>query len=291
MMNLLDQPVAYQSARINEVRQLLFENPDWHRTRLSRELCERWDWRNRTGDLKDMACRNLLLKLERRGQIVLPQRQRSSHNSCRNKQIAPVEHGTLPIDCNLCELIPLSFSPISNGADHALFNCLLDRYHYLGYGGTVGENIKYLVRDARGRVLACVLFGSAAWKCQSRDHFIGWDGIARKKNLFFLTNNSRFLVLPWVTVSCLASHILGGITHRLSSDWISKYGHSIYLIESFVERHRFKGTCYRASNWRHLGVTQGRSRNDRDRKIRVSLKDVYIYPLIKGFSRRLCHAS
>ena len=281
VMNLQGQIIT--CARIMEVQRLLRENPDWHRTRVSQELCRHWDWRNTNGQLKDMACRSLLLKLERLGHIILPRRRRQSHNANRNRGLLSVEHATLPIDCDLDELLPLSFYPIADKGDDNLFNRLLGRYHYLGYRETVGENLKYLVRDRSGRALACMLFGSAAWKCQVRDYFIGWDEQTRKDHLCFLTNNSRFLVLPWVDVRCLASHILGGISRRLSADWISKYGHPIYFLETFVERDRFKGTCYRAANWRCLGSTQGRSRNDRYHQMNVPLKDVYIYPLIKKF--------
>ena len=169
-----------------------------------------------------------------------------------------------------------------------LFNCLLHRYHYLGHRNTVGENLRYLVCDHMDRPVACVLFGAAAWKCAARDAFLGWERAARERNLQGLTNNTRFLVLPWVTVPHLASHVLGLIARRIRADWQAKYGHPVQALETFVDRDRFKGTCYRAANWLRLGATQGRTRNDRKRRIRASVKDVYLYPLVAGFRRELC---
>ncbi|NCQ36417.1 DUF4338 domain-containing protein [bacterium] len=152
----------------------------------------------------------------------------------------------------------------------------------------MGENIRYLIRDRAGRPVGCALFGSAAWKCAARDAWIGWDRGTREANLWSLTNNTRFLVLPWVTVPHLASHMLGCLARRIRGDWQSKYGHPIHALETFVDRERFKGTCYQAANWVRLGSTQGRTRNDRDHCLHASVKDVYLYPLIRGFRRELC---
>jgi hypothetical protein len=137
--------------------------------------------------------------------------------------------------------------------------------------------------DREQTPLACLLFGSAAWKCAPRDEFIGWDTEARRANLRYLTNNMRFLILPWVRVPHLASHILGRVTRRINLDWVRKYGHPLCLLETFVERDCFQGTCYRAANWICVGQTRGRSRNDRDHTLRVPVKDIYLYPLAKGF--------
>ena len=198
-------------------------------------------------------------------------------------------HATEPIRDALGDLRPLTLSVVESGsADLQLFNCLLRRYHYLGHRNTVGENLRYLARDRAGRPLGCALFGSAAWKCAAREAFIGWGHRAREHNLSRLTNNTRFLVLPWVTVPHLASHLLGSIGRRIRADWQSKYGHPVQALETFVDRSRFRGTCYRAANWVPLGATQGRTRNDRDHSLRVSIKEVYLYPLIQDFRRELC---
>jgi len=274
---------------IGLIRDLLAEHPEWGRTRLSEELCRYWDWRNAQGRIKDMACRTLLLKLERADLIRLPKRRGPSSNGLRNHNAPLVAHATDPIRCALCDLRPLTVSVVEPGSKElGLFNCLLGRYHYLGHRNTVGENIRYLVRDCVDRPLGCALFGSAAWKCAARDAWIGWERSARETNLVLLTNNTRFLVLPWVTVPHLATHLLGLIARRIRADWQAKYGHPVHALETFVDRSRFAGTCYRAANWVRLGETQGRTRNDGKRRIRVSVKDVYLYPLIKDFRRELC---
>jgi hypothetical protein len=194
-----------------------------------------------------------------------------------------------PIDAVLAQLRPLGVSLVRAGSpDQRLFNTLLERHHYLGHRRTVGENLGYLVRDAQGREVGCVLFGSAAWKCAGRDAWIGWDRRSREAKLGLLTNNTRFLILPWVRVPHLASHLLGCVARRLSADWQEKYGHRIVAVETFVERERFRGTCYRAANWVRVGATQGRTRNDRDRRIRSTVKEVYLLALDPNFRRQLC---
>ena len=271
------------------VRHWLAAEPSWNRTRLSRELCQCWNWRNEAGRLKDMACRTLLLKLERRGQIRLPARQRPSPNALRNRQRVEVPHDQAPITGELNELRPLRLEVLGERhRDLALFGFLLQRYHYLGLRNGVGENLKYLARDRYGRPLACLLFGSAAWKAKARDRFIGWDVACRQQRLTRLTNNTRFLILPWVRVPHLASHLLSEVRRRLSADWLEKYGHPIELLETFVDRERFRGTCYRAAGWLHVGATTGRSRNDGDNTLRVPVKDIYLLPLRADFRRRLC---
>ena len=273
---------------IGQMQGLLAEHPDWNRTRLSEELCRRWDWRNANGRLKDMAARTLLLKLERSGHIQLPLRQRPSSNGLRNRIMPVVAPASEPISGVLGGLQPLSVSVVAPAsADMHLYNGLLAGHHYLGHRNTVGENLRYLVRDRIGRPVACSLFGSAAWKCADRDAYIGWDRLTRERNLQRLTNNTRFLILPWVAVPHLASHVLGLIARRIGADWQVKYGHRVYALETFVDRERFQGTCYRAANWLRLGATQGRTRNDREHSIRAAVKDVYLYPLAADFRQRL----
>lgn len=268
---------------------LLSDNPNWNRTRLSRELCERWDWRNGKGRLKDMAARTLLLKLERLGKIRLPQRHSPGRPNRRGVAIPEtMAHDTTFIETDLSRLRPLQIDRLDSGdARLPLFNYLLHRYHYLGHQRCVGENLKIMVSDCSGRLLCCMLFGSAAWKARSRDTFIGWDPAMRERNLSLLTNNTRFLILPWVRVRHLASHLLSRICRELSGHWMDKYGHPIHLLETFVERDRFRGTCYRAAGWTHVGATTGRSRNDRDQTLSVPIKDIFLYPLVCDFRGRL----
>jgi len=273
------------------IRQLQADHPDWHRTRLSRELCQRWDWRRPNGQWRDMACRDLLLKLERAGHVVLPPRRGTPPNALRNREHPWIPHATEPIRDRLGALTPLHIAPALPRTHEArLFNCLVSKYHYLSLRNTVGANLKYLIRDRHGRPLACMLFGSAAWKTAARDAFIGWDIRARRRHLHLLTNNTRFIVLPWVFVEHLASHVLARVLRRLNADWAAKYGYRLQLVETFVERSRFRGTCYRAANWIHLGATSGRSRQDRDHTLRVGVKDVYVYALEPHFREVLCHA-
>jgi len=274
---------------IGLVRHWLATEPGWNRTRLSRELCERWDWRNEAGRLKDMACRTLLLKLERRGLIRLPARQRPSPNALRNRRAIDVPCDRTPIEGSLGGLQPLHIQLLGERhPDLPLFRFLLQRHHYLGLRNCVGENLKYMVRDQADRVLGCLLFGSAAWKAKARDEWIGWTPAQRRCALPRLTNNTRFLVLPWVRVPHLASHLLGRVTRGLNADWTTKYGHGIDMLETFVDRERFRGTCYRAAGWVHVGATVGRSRNDRDQTLSVPVKDIYLRPLFPDVHRRLC---
>jgi len=211
---------------IDWLRGLLGSHPDWNRTRLSRELCARWNWHNAQGRPKDMAARTLLLKLERAGYVRLPARRGPSPNGQRNRQVTPVTPPSEPIRGALRDLRPLSVGVVAPGSEDArLFHGLLAHEHYLGHRNTVGENLRYLVRDRHGRPVACLLFGSAAWKCAARDAFLGWDRATRERNLQRLTNNTRFLIPRWVQVPHLASHVLGLIARRIRSDWQVKYGH------------------------------------------------------------------
>jgi Domain of unknown function (DUF4338) len=277
------------AAELEQVRGLLAAHPDWSRYRLSRDLCRVWNWRSLAGQIKDMAARALLLKLEARGLVALPVRRRLSPNRMRHKQIRRLQHRTDPVCGSLSELQPLQIQELSRQPEAwPVFDSLLHQYHYLGYTSAVGQNVKYLVRDRQGRDLACVLFGAAAWQTQARDAFIGWTAAQRQAQLGQVANNSRFLILPWVRVPELASHILGQVTRRIAADWLARYGHRVALLETFVERDRFRGSCYRAANWICLGQTQGRTRQDRQHLLQAPVKDVLVYPLQADFRKALC---
>jgi hypothetical protein len=274
------------SRDIETIQQLIAANPEWHRTRLSKELCLLWEWRTETGLLKDMACRTMLRKLEQKGFVTLPA---ARHFGNRPRRIVDVPHDDLPIVTDLRSISPVRLEPVpGRGALDDLFHCLMDRYHYLGCKGHVGEHMKYIAFDRDDRPLACLLFGSAAWKTAPRDQFIGWDRATRRRNLQLLTNNTRFLILPWVRLPHLASFLLGACLRRLRRDWQSKYGHDLLLVETFVDRSRFAGTCYRAANWQRIGQSQGRSRQDRNHRLQVPVKDIYLYPLTADYKQRLC---
>jgi hypothetical protein len=286
-------------AELAQVRLLLSAHGDWSRWRVSRHLALLWEWRSASGQLKDMAARTLLLKLEDRGLIVLPPRRKASPIR-RSRKPAPEvdrpgelfpEQANAGVDVALAELLPLGIEEISRVrkvGKQAEFSHLLGRHHYLGHRGTVGENMQYLVSDARGTLLACVLFGAAAWQCKARDSEIGWNAATRARRLSYVTNNTRFLILPWVRVPHLASHVLGRISRRLSSDWQGKYGHPIHLLETFVDTSRFAGTCYRAANWRMVGVTTGRTRQNKTQIPQAAPKAVWLYPLQTDFREALC---
>ena len=271
---------------IEVIRKLIDDHPDWHRTRLSKHLCQLWNWRTETGLLKDMACRSMLRKLEQRQLLVLPPARTSGN---RARRIKDIEHDTASVQTSLKQLGPVEISMITGRGDtDDLFHCLMDRYHYLGCHGHVGEHIKYMAFGRDRRPLACLLFGSAAWKTAPRDRFIGWDVPTREANLNRMTNNTRFLILPWVQVKNLASLVLSACVRRLRRDWYQRYGHDLCLVETFVDRSRFVGTCYQAANWIRIGQTRGRSRQDRYKKLTVPVKDLYVYPLTKDFKKRLC---
>jgi len=271
------------------LRLIIRDHPDWSRHRITQYLCRHWDWRTQTGQLKTFAARSFIDKLEARGLVDLPPIcvQYRRHHRSAYPRVTPPE--ATSIEALFADIAPVSITLIRNGSyAHGCFGHYLSQHHYLGFKRTVGEHLEYLVRDRRGRDLACVLFGAAAWKSAPRDCWIGWSDAARQRKLNFMTNNTRFLILPWVRVPHLASHILGRILRRLRDDWMHRYGHPVYLVETFVEQDRFRGICYKAANWTLLGQTQGRSRQDRRHTHAVPVKDILAYPLCKNFRNELC---
>jgi len=264
---------------IEQVRFWLEERPDWSRKRLAKGLCERWDWRDSRGGLKDFAARSLLLKLEAEGRIRLPPLQENKRRKRRSVCPLPQWQPPPPRQAPLGELLPLKVRVIEAASPEAKrWAFYLDRFHYLGLR-VVGENLGYLIGDAQGQDVACLLFGAAAWKCAARDRFLGWDGRQRLGGLNRIANNTRFLILPWVRVKCLASHVLGRVSRRIRADWRRKYGHGLDWLETFVETGRFEGTCYAAANWRLVGRTRGRGRQDAQHRRAVAPKKVFLYPL------------
>lgn len=287
----MDWPLQIQGrlmseADVNEIRMLLHNHPQWNRSRVSRELCERWHWLRPDGQIKDMACRELLRKLESRALIELPARQAPGPG--RLPVIEPVEMCQSFITCTLGEIKPVAVVDARQSAYfEKAFSYLLKQYHYLSYGRPVGQNMKYLILGRDERILGCLLFGAAAWKAAERDQWIGWDTLTRKRNLGLICNNTRFLILPWVKVAHLASHALGACLRRLPGDWKRRYGSEIALVETFVDTTRYVGTCYKAANWQNIGRTKGRSRQDRNRCLRVAIKDIWVYPIRRDFRDRL----
>jgi hypothetical protein len=235
-----------------------------------------------------MAARALLGKLQERGLVELPARRCASPNRMRHKRVVAVFHAQEALGASLAELQPLQIVELSEApGDLALFEFLLHTHHYLSYTSTVGMNLKYLVRDRQGRPVGCALFGSAAWKCAARDRFIGWSERTRHLLLQRITNNTRFLIMPWVEVRHLASHALGRIGRRLRADWRRKYAEPLSLVETFVDASRFAGVSYRAANWIPVGETTGRTRQDRFSRIEVPRKSILVRPLVANFREEL----
>lgn len=271
------------------IKDLIENNPKDSRYSLSKKLCKAWNWVQPNGVLRDMVCRGYLLKLERAGYIKLPPRKIVPNNPFVNrKQPEKIEIDQSPIHKRLSEIQPLCIQQVRRTSFEKLYNSLIFQYHYLGYSQPVGEHLKYLVFTDR-RVIACLAFCSSPRHIGCRDKFIGWSVEGRKKNLHLIAYNTRYLILPWIHVPHVASHILGRIVRILFLDWIRVYNHPIYFIDTFIDPERHKGTCYRASNWIFLGKTTGRGKDDQTHKQNRSIKDVWGYPLSKNFRETLQH--
>jgi hypothetical protein len=273
------------------IRQLITDNPASSRRALSQKLCEAWNWRQANGALREMVCRSLMLMLHRGGHIELPPVRWVNQNPLARRgkdrrQPIPAIVDTTPLQSSLAAIRPLEFRQVRHTWEEPLFNSLLDRYHYLGYAQPVGEHLKYLVY-ALGRPIACLTWSSAPRHLGPRDRFIGWSLEARRKNIRFLAYNTRYLILPFVEVEHLASHILGRMAQLLSQDWERMYGHPVHYLETFVDPGRFRGTCYRAANWKVLGRTTGRGKDAPTKKPNRSIKEVLGYPLTQDFRQRL----
>ena len=273
------------------IRELIAKHPTASRWTLSKKLCEAWNWVQPNGTLRDMVCRSLMLELHRAGHIELPPvrlviKNPLARRKAERRKPIPWLVDTTPLCARLAEIRPLEFRQVRRTWEEGLFNHLLDRYHYLGYTQPVGEQLKFLVY-AQDRPIACLAWSSAPRHLGPRDRFIGWSAEARRKNIRFLAYNTRFLILPFVQVEHLASHILGQMARLLSQDWERVYRHPVYYLETFVDPERFRGTSYRAANWILLGRTTGRGKDDHTNKPNRPIKEVLGYPLSKDFRRLL----
>ena len=286
---------TYRGKKITEedvvlIRDLMAQNPGDSRWRLSRRLCEVWNWRQANGMLRDMVCRGLLLALERAGYLELPGKRRNPVNYLvRREKPVPVVVDSEPMEGSLSLILPLEILQVRRSPLEKLCNSLIEQYHYLAYSQPVGEHLNYLV-FAHQRPIACVIYSSAPRHIGCRDRFIGWSAKIRRQNLHLMVYQTRFLILPWVRVPHLASHLLGWMAKRLSADWQRLYRHPVYYQETFVDVEWFKGTCYKAANWLYLGQTTGRGKNDQTHKPNRSIKAVWGDPLCRDFRDRLCEA-
>lgn len=284
----MEAVLAYRGRRVTEselafIRELITAHPEASRRTLSKQLCQAWSWVQPNGSPRDMVCRGLMLALDRAGHITLPHVRQTPPNPLARRPKPPlVPTETTPMQANLSELPPLEFRQVRRTDDEALFNSLIQTHHYLGYRQPVGEHLKFLV-SAGARPVACFAWSSAPRHLGPRDRFIGWSAQARRTNIRFVAYNSRFLILPWVEVPHLASHLLGRMVRRLPEEWEQVYGHPVYFAETFVDPTRWRGTCYRAANWVFAGQTQGRGKDDQTHRPNRSLKDVLVYPMTKRF--------
>lgn len=288
----MDAVLSFRGRRVSVddvtfIRELIARRPEASRRRLSEELCRAWQWVQPNGALRSMVCRGLMLALHRAGHIELPPVRRLNPNPLaeRRRPVA-VEVDRSPLVGSLRELGPLTIRQVRRADDEPLFNALLATHHYLGYTQPVGEHLKLLV-TAGDRPVACLAFSSAPRHLGPRDRFIGWSAEARRKSIHLLAYNTRFLILPWVEVRHLASHVLGLAARVVSGEWQRLYGHPVYFLETFVDPGRFRGTCYRAANWVILGQTTGRGKDDLTHRPNRPVKDVLGYPLTPRFRQLL----
>lgn len=278
---------AISAAEVAFIRALIARAPDASRRQLSRHLCAAWGWVQPNGAPRDMVCRGLMLALARAGYLTLPPvRHRPPNPLVRRARPRAMAVDPTPLRMSLRELGPLAFHQVRRTAAEPLFNSVLERYHYLGYTQPVGEHLKFLV-CAGARPLACFAWSSAPRHLGPRDRYLGWAPAVRRQQVRFVAYNSRYLILPWVEVPHLASHLLGRMVRQLSAEWERVYGHPVYFAETFVDPQRFRGTCYRAANWLVLGRTTGRGKADLSHRVNRSIKDVLGYPLVKDFRARL----
>jgi hypothetical protein len=279
---------AVTDADVAFIDQLIAAHPTASRRALSKKLCEAWNWVQPNGALRDMVCRGLMLALHRAGHIHLPPQRYIPPNSLakhhRPAVVADIDR--TPVCGSLSAVRPLEFRLVRRTNQEPLFNRLIEQYHYLGYTQPVGEHLKYLVYSQE-RPIACLAWSSAPRHLGCRDRFIGWSIEARRRNIRFIAYNLRFLILPWVEVPHLASHILGRMVRVLPEDWERVYGHPVYFLETFVDPQRFRGTCYRAANWIVLGRTTGRGKDDQTWRPNRPIKEVLGYPLRQDFRPRL----
>ena len=270
------------------VQRLIAENPGWSRRRLSAELCRAWNWVQANGALRDMVCRSLLLQLHRAGLIVLPAKRMSPPNNvvARPPPAPCLSLEERPRECRLGELGPLEIRQVRRTAHEALFGQLMQAEHYLRYTQPVGEHLKYLV-FAGTEPIAAMAWSSAPRHLAARDRFIGWTPEVRRRHLHLIAYNTRFLILRRVKVRHLASHLLGRVARQIANDWQALYAHPVYLLETFIDPARFRGSCYRAANWIGLGLTTGRGHNALTSRRDQPRKELWVCPLSKDFRRHL----
>lgn len=272
---------------IDRIRSLIISNPQYHRYALSKIVCRQLQWIRPNGQLKDMSCRVAMLRMHRDGIISLPSPQRKNSNGKIQPKLSTFSEPQKPIVLPASKLGNLIVRTVSTRKDSILWNELIERYHYLGYTPLAGAQIRYFVFTKSNTLLAALSFGAAAWSVAPRDRFIGWTHQQRRANLHLVINNARFLIMPWISSKNLASRILATVTKYIPSHWQALYNYTPVLMETFVQKDRFKGTCYRAANWILLGETQGRGKLYPKKKGTLPIKNIYVYPIHKSYRKIL----
>jgi hypothetical protein len=277
---------VFTPEELDHIRRLIVAESRPNRAALSRLVCRDLAWLRPDGRPKDMACRVAMLRMHRDGLLTLPPPEKGNSNGRIRPKFTGASDPRPALTLAAGALGELEFRSVNAQRDSSLWNELIERHHYLGYKPLPGAQMRYLV-FAGPHLLAALGFGAAAWKVAPRDQFIGWTAQERVRNLHRVVNNARFLILPWITSRNLASRILGGAAKRLGQDWQDRYGYRPVLLETFVDRERFRGTCYRAANWTRVGSTQGRGKLDRRWQRPLPVKDIFLYPLDPHFRREL----
>ena len=272
---------------IEIIRAMIAGDDQPNRARLSRMVCEKFNWRRPGGLLKDMSCRVAMLKMHRAGLITLPPPHKTNANGRRRPRLTTASEPRPPIEIPMGQLGQIELRQVRDPRDSRLWNELIERHHYLGYEPLAGAQIRYFV-FAGAQLLAALGFGASAWTVAPRDRFIGWTPDQRRLNLNLVVNNARYLIMPWVRSKNLASHLLSRIARRLPHDWQARYGYRPVLLETFVGP-QYPGTCYQAANWIEVGKTQGRGKLDRKKLCPVPIKRIYLYPLCRNYRQQLCH--
>jgi hypothetical protein len=281
---------VFTAADLAIIRQLIASDSTLTRHQLSRIVCDKLGWLRPDGRRKDMSCRVAMLRMHEDGFITLPPPRGGNGNGKTRPHPSPASDPGEAIRGSAGALGELVFEQVRAGKHSSLWNELIERYHYLGYKPLPGAQMRYIA-FSKGRLLAALGFGASAWKAHDRDSFIGWTAEQRTSNLHLIVNNARFLIVPWVRCKNLASRILGAIAKTLPADWEERYAYRPVLLETFVEKQRFQGTCYRAANWIHVGETKGRGKLDRYNRRELTVKDIFLYPLVKDFRHKLCTRS
>jgi hypothetical protein len=277
---------SFSDQDILTIRELIQNNPRLKRTPLSREVCERLQWRQPNGALKAMTARVALLRMQADGLIQLPPSQ-NPKNGRRPPIAVTAASDPHPVVCRPVHELPPLRAQILTPDRSRLWNEYVARYHYLGYTPLSGSQMRYEIFSA-DQLVALISFGASAWKLAARERFIGWSDQQRQRNLPLVINNARFLVLPWIKSKGLASKTLALMARQLPQDWQQRYGFRPVLLETFVESPRHSGTCYKAANWVRIGQTAGRGKKCPTFQPILPVKDIWLYPLAKHFRAALC---